>query len=313
MCIRDSPEWEDPKNATGAELTVSTESLEQCDEWWEACLLAIIGNVLPCADELTGVRVIDKSKKGSKPVYRLELWFTRYADTAQLKQVLTTTLGLTESNIKFKLKQHSSQKPLQQAASKQAASKQAAVEPDSAGRIRDLRALLAKLTPERFERLVPQIRGLLGDGSPLTVSAVVQCIKSCSMQTDIFHGMYAQLVAALAGISGVVPGVVEGCRDQMMVHTEHSRHDAKNAASFAAELCARGVVSVDAIRAEMERFGGGHVQIEVMCTLLTRLHPIVSARGQLGAGVGMLKRAQEMEPLPARLKFMVQDVLRLYG
>eukprot|EP00656_Telonema_subtile_P007054 TRINITY_DN132_c0_g1_i1.p1 TRINITY_DN132_c0_g1~~TRINITY_DN132_c0_g1_i1.p1 ORF type:complete len:648 (-),score=151.11 TRINITY_DN132_c0_g1_i1:229-2172(-) len=298
------PEWEDPKNCAGAELTVSTDSLEQCDRCWQNILLATIGSCLPCSDEITGVRVIDKCKKGTKPVYRLEVWFTAEADVKALKPALIE--ALEHPNPSLKLKQHSTQKPLLNA-SKQPAAQVV----DTTGRVKDVRALLAKLTPERFDRLSQQLQCLLGDGSQDTVAAVVQCIKLCTLQTPIFHGMYANLVAALKGVQGVTDGVIHDCMTQLAVRTEDNRHNAKHAASFAAELCARGIISEEQISQELASFQVDPVHIELLCTLLTKLQPIKALRGRVQTSVGWLREVAETAALAPRLKFMIQDVLRL--
>lgn len=286
------PEWEDPKNCSGAELTVSTDSLQVCDRWWQDAVLAVSGASLPLEEEITGLRVIDKTK-GTKALYRLELWFTARADPVQLKACLAELL--TEPVDNFKLKQHSSQKQLQSTQ-------------DSAGRIKDVRALLAKLTPERFGRLSQQLRNLLGDGSEETVAAVVRCIEQCTMQTDIFHSMYAELVLALVSVRGVACAVTRKCLEQLQRRTESSRKEAKHAASFAAELCARGLLGCE----ELESVLGLReepVDIEVICVLLNKLHPIKGAQPLIANKMKWL--AELSVGLVPRLRFMVQDVLRM--
>jgi len=299
-------EWEDPQNCTGAEFTISTDQLDQCDEWWEATLLAMIGNVLPFAGELTGVRMIDKCRKGSKAVYRLELWFTEAANANEVKLGLAEVLG--ESAGKFKLKQHSTQKEVKAAAAKISPEQQV----DSYSRVKDIRALLAKLTPDRFERLAPQLRALLGAGSPEGVAAVAQCIKQCTMQTPIFHGMYAKLVQALAPVPGVATAVVQDCLQQLQQRSEDTRHDCKHAASFAAELCALRIINNDEMLQVARNFeSDNHVDVEIQCTLLTKLKPIKVLGAKL-AGIGQeLSVMAQNASLPARLRFMVQDVIKL--
>lgn len=299
------PEWEDPKNSTGAELTISSESLEQCDRWWEDALLATIGGCLPFSDQITGVRVIDKCKKGSKPVYRLEVWFTEHVDVKALKPALLEVLQNPQTSLK--LKQHCTQKPLLAAKQQQAT----ASTEDSAGRVKDVRALLAKLTPERFERLSQQLQCVLGNGSADTVAAVVQCIKQCTMQTAIFHSMYADLVVALGAVPGVCSGVIQDCLGQLSVLSEENRHNAKHAASFGAELCAREIMTEQQLTGVLSGFESDPVHIEVLCTLLTKLHPIKPLRAALQASFLWLAEVAQAGALPPRLRFMVQDVLRL--
>ena len=55
---------------------------------------------------------------------------------------------------------------------------------------------------------------------------------------------------------------------------EETRDETKLSASFAAELCHRGLVSIEEKSGIMEGFGRGHVEVEVLCALLTKLHPL---------------------------------------
>lgn len=304
------PEWEDPQNATGAELQFSTGSLEQVDQWWHECALTLIGNLAPESEHITGMRVIDKCKKGSQPVYRVEIWFTEHLDNKLLIDTLTDVLSQNGETApsKFSLKQHSKQKPLAKAAAKAAAAPSQHLEQ---GRIREIRALLAKLTPDRFDRLAPQLRGLLGDGTVGTVQAVVQCIHQCTMQTDIFHSMYADLVLALNKVAGVSHGVIRSCLDQLRLRSEEDRQEAKKAASFTAELCSRELIDAEQIKEVLGSFEAGMVEVEVLCALLTKLLPIKVVRVHLKESLDALEAVFESGVLPPRLRFLVQDTLKL--
>lgn len=70
------PEWEDPANRTGGEWYCRTGSVQpkQLDAFWQHMLMSMVGETLDSGDEVTGARVVDKSKKGTK-MYRIELWF----------------------------------------------------------------------------------------------------------------------------------------------------------------------------------------------------------------------------------------------
>jgi hypothetical protein len=300
------PEWEDVQNSSGAELTISTDTLELCDTWWLEALLSVIGSTLPCAEEVTGVRIIDKCRKGSKAVYRLEIWFTENAESSELKMALAELLKETAGT--FKLKHHSAQKEVKAAAAKIHKSPEQPAE-TSYTRLKDIRALLAKLTPDRFERLAPQLRALLGGGSFEGVAAVAQCIKQCTMQTSIFHGMYAKLVQALSSIPGVTAAVVDNCLQQLQHRSEETRQDCKHAASFAAELCRLHIISNNQILKVAHEFEPNHVDIEIQCTLLTKLKPIVALKAEL-ATIGQ-ELVVHNGTLPARLRFMVQDVAKM--
>lgn len=70
------PEWEDAANAQGSEFQCrKTMSLQEIDVQWENLVLAAIGEMMDERDEVCGVRVVDKSKKGnSRQIFRLEIW-----------------------------------------------------------------------------------------------------------------------------------------------------------------------------------------------------------------------------------------------
>jgi len=89
------PEWEDPANMSGGEFFCrQTMSDSMLDNSWEKLLCGLVGETIDIGDEITGARVVDKSKSG-KPTYRLEMWFkTRdQAKLEQLKDRLATCLG----------------------------------------------------------------------------------------------------------------------------------------------------------------------------------------------------------------------------
>ena len=70
------PKWEDPKNEDGGEWYFRKGiQAEKFDMYWEEAVLAMIGETLdPGTEEICGLRIVDKSK-GSRNIYRLELWF----------------------------------------------------------------------------------------------------------------------------------------------------------------------------------------------------------------------------------------------
>lgn len=71
------PEWEDPANKTGGELSCrKTMTADALDIYWENLVHGLIGETIDDGDEICGARVADKSKKGNNraPIYRLEVW-----------------------------------------------------------------------------------------------------------------------------------------------------------------------------------------------------------------------------------------------
>lgn len=68
------PEWEFPLNMKGGHLEFRDDiPLEVVDRLWYETLLAIVGEVLERGRDITGARIVDKSKT-KKTEYRLELW-----------------------------------------------------------------------------------------------------------------------------------------------------------------------------------------------------------------------------------------------
>ena len=48
---------------------------KQLDEYWLNMVLGMIGEIIDKGDEITGARVVDKSKRDI--IYRMELWFRK--------------------------------------------------------------------------------------------------------------------------------------------------------------------------------------------------------------------------------------------
>lgn len=69
------PAWEDPANKSGGELLCrKTMSVDALDTYWENLVLGLIGETIDEQDEICGCRVVDKSKKGNRMMFRLEIW-----------------------------------------------------------------------------------------------------------------------------------------------------------------------------------------------------------------------------------------------
>ena len=71
------PEWEDPANRSGGELTCrKTLSADVVDVYWENMVMALIGEMLDEGGEICGCRVVDKNNKKShsRTIFKLELW-----------------------------------------------------------------------------------------------------------------------------------------------------------------------------------------------------------------------------------------------
>lgn len=89
------PEYEDPHNMNGGHirivfsgsrckwwhLMVLEEDREKFPDFWETIVLSVIGETLDDEDNITGIRVIDKSNPHKKYInYRVEVWFKNWED-----------------------------------------------------------------------------------------------------------------------------------------------------------------------------------------------------------------------------------------
>ena len=49
-------------------------TVDALDTYWENLVLGLIGETIDEQDEICGCRVVDKSKKGVRTMFRLEIW-----------------------------------------------------------------------------------------------------------------------------------------------------------------------------------------------------------------------------------------------
>jgi hypothetical protein len=69
------PMWEDVANANGGEWQArSSFDLSTLSSVWENLVMGLVGEQIDAGDEITGARVVDKSR-GRNMVFRLELWY----------------------------------------------------------------------------------------------------------------------------------------------------------------------------------------------------------------------------------------------
>jgi|TARA_B100000519_G_C14033983_1_gene339442 hypothetical protein len=102
------PEWEDKMNRDGAEwFCRKAFPLPQLDDFWANLTMGMVGETIDPRDEICGARVVDKSS-GSRPIYRLELWFRRkeQAIADELKDRMFKELGPSAKLCKFEMRPH---------------------------------------------------------------------------------------------------------------------------------------------------------------------------------------------------------------
>ena len=87
------PEWEDPANVSGGELSCRKMlNVDILDLYWENMAFGLIGETIDDADEICGCRIVDKGKAKAcnKTLFKLELWMR--TDNPQLADRLRTRL-----------------------------------------------------------------------------------------------------------------------------------------------------------------------------------------------------------------------------
>jgi hypothetical protein len=67
------PEWEDPANSVGSELTCrSVRTFDAADVFWENLVLGTIGETIDEGDEICGCRIVNKTS--GKLSIKIEVW-----------------------------------------------------------------------------------------------------------------------------------------------------------------------------------------------------------------------------------------------
>lgn len=103
-----TPRWEDPANTNGCDIKTkqTCSDLTKIDEMWNNLVFAVIGETLPYSSEITGCRVVDKSKRN----YNFEVWL-RLGDQAEgLTEIRDALKNLFPERSVFMVTNHSSSK-----------------------------------------------------------------------------------------------------------------------------------------------------------------------------------------------------------
>ena len=76
LCFRTGiePKWEDPQNAVGSSLCFEVHDLSTnvLDTLWEELVLALLGEAMPHAAEVNGIRILDRMRKHNHS--KFEVW-----------------------------------------------------------------------------------------------------------------------------------------------------------------------------------------------------------------------------------------------
>ena len=212
------PEWEDQMNAGGGEWCAKCTDLATVDGWWQNAILALVGESLgECSEGVTGVRMVDKSDgKQGHVGYRIEVWYDKTADATAIHDKLTEVIceGITADKPKFQKKAHPavvSKAPAQKGGKGGAAGVAAPrPEPGSAAANqealdeqrkvwqRQVRSIMAKITPEKAARLAPQLAALIQGVTPAAegVDFAAQLIHKNALHEGLFAETYSVSVSS---------------------------------------------------------------------------------------------------------------------
>jgi hypothetical protein len=75
------PAWEDEVNGKGGDFCykmMETNNMDTINKAWEDLILDIITKQFPFVEEITGARILDKSRAGQEQ-FRIEVW-TKFSD-----------------------------------------------------------------------------------------------------------------------------------------------------------------------------------------------------------------------------------------
>lgn len=100
------PEWEDPENENGGEWSIRKRLFpESLNQVWDNLILGLIGEDIDPVNEITGARIVHRTRKGQDFI-RLELWLrTRDRDLAdQIRDRLLKTLESGKHGVKLTVK-----------------------------------------------------------------------------------------------------------------------------------------------------------------------------------------------------------------
>lgn len=348
------PEWEDANNAQGGEWHAKCTDLATVDGWWLNIVLALVGEALGDHSEgITGVRMVDKSDgKQGHVGYRIEVWYRASAEANSIHDHLMEAImeGIDSERPKFARKHHpSSVKPAVTTGKKSAVpapraegaagapAGPAEVDPEEAEEAkkvwqRQMRSIMAKITPEKASRLAPQLAALIEGADEEGRVMAADLIHKNAMHEALFAETYSKVCVSLDRIPGFRQAIVARCQkkfaqrvkdvkecDPAFEHTE--RKTARANARFIVELFKRHLVSPDDIISigellaknakEAVEFRGVHVEvlIELMSSGGSDLQKAKSAEtDHLVTKMDILSKDKTLE---VRHRFGLEEVVEM--
>jgi len=297
-------------NAGGGEWCAKCTDLATVDGWWQNAILALVGESLgECSEGVTGVRMVDKSDgKQGHVGYRIEVWYDKTADATAIHDKLTEVIceGITADKPKFQKKAHPavvSKAPAQKGGKGGAAGVAAPrPEPGSAAANqealdeqrkvwqRQVRSIMAKITPEKAARLAPQLAALIQGVTPAAegVDFAAQLIHKNALHEGLFAETYSGLCEQLDNIKTFREAIVTHCKKKFASRLKDvqdcdpafeatERKAARANARFIVELFKRQlvapvtVIEIGQILIKSAMAPGEHrgVHVEILCELFT--------------------------------------------
>jgi len=303
------PEWEDANNAQGGEWHAKCTDLETVDGWWLNTVMALVGETLGEGSEgVTGARMVDKSDgKQGHVGYRIEVWYRSGAEANTIHDHLCKiiTEGLSSETPKFSRKHHpSSVKPAAMPGKKgavatprsaeggaEAAEAEKEANAAEAKKVwqRQMRSIMAKITPEKAPRLAPQLAALISGADQEGQVMAADLIHKNAMHEALFAETYSNVCIALNKIEGFRAAIVDRCKTKFSARVDDlkacdmysevsCRKGARSNMRFIVELFKRDLIPVDdvigigrllcdhALKEEKQYVG---VHIEVLCELMS--------------------------------------------
>lgn len=320
------PEFEDPQNASGGEVRVTCPTLDVCDEWWRNVVMALTRGALSESGVL-GARVMDKSNRQKTSTWRLEIWYAHGTDVGTLKTNLAELLheGMPDDQ-PLPVVQSGPRRsaPMSAAPPKPSGeSKEPARQVDISG----AKAILGKLTPTKFDRLAPQFLAAASGADASGVETIAKHIHSVVQDQALFGPMYADLALELEKERGYKGVLAKRCWDEFLSREKRmqtagemesqARKEAKHNVLYLTELHKRGLVEdsqilacADELAEGMKNVNTSALDIELLCSLLMQSGASVDAhKARAKTIMDAMEERRQDKSLPARLRFMIQDVV----
>jgi len=338
------PEWEDASNAGGGEWCAKCTDLATVDGWWVNIVLALAGESLgDSGDAVTGARMVDKSDgKQGHVSYRIEVWYGPGAEANAIHDRLVEVMmeGLTCERPKFTKKAHPAivgkappgPKGAKGAKAEGAAAAGSTAAEEESRKVwqRQMRSIMAKVTPEKAPRLAPQLAALVAGADKEGLEMCADLIHKNALHEGLFAETYSNVCIGLDKVKGFRDAVVSRCKIKFSNRVKDvvnagegedtlERKRARANVRFIVELYKRDliagsdIVQIAKALIKATEEGGEHagVHVEVLCELLTTAGTTLER--QLPRDVNPLmqdvKKLSAVEGLAVRHRFALEAVI----